>query len=302
MRGREHDHRHRRIAGFLFGDGDADRGMRIDEAAGLAQQGADRGGGLLLRRRGWRRTGRAAPTAVSPGSVKRRDCASEPIIARTDLSSRPPASNRMRSKFEATWMSIDGEVVATTSRGLVGAGRERARQDVVDVGGDHQPVDRQAHAHGDIAGIDVAEIPGRHREGDLAVRRAERDRGGEVVDRLRHDARPVDRVDAGERHPVAEGMVVEQALHDRLAVVEGALDRERVDVVVLGGGHHAPLHVGDAAVREQHEHVGAARGRGTLRPPRRRCRRRSPPPPWCARRARRAHDPSAGRGAASPGP
>ena len=29
---------------------------------------------------------------------------------------------------------------------LIGAGRERARQDVVDVGGDHQPIDRQAHA------------------------------------------------------------------------------------------------------------------------------------------------------------
>ena len=56
---------------------------------------------------------------------------------------------------------------------------------------------------------------------------------------------------------VAEGVVVEQALHDRLAVVEGAFDGERMDVVVLGGGHHAPLHFGDPAVREQHEDVGA---------------------------------------------
>jgi hypothetical protein len=54
--------------------------------------------------------------SVSPGSAKRRDCASEPIIARIDLSSRPPSSNKMRSKFEATWMSIDGDEVATTSR------------------------------------------------------------------------------------------------------------------------------------------------------------------------------------------
>ena len=43
-------------------------------------------------------------------------------------------------------MSIDGEVVGDHVAQLVGAGRERARQDVVDVGGDHQPVDRQPHA------------------------------------------------------------------------------------------------------------------------------------------------------------
>ena len=128
---------------------------------------------------------------------------------------------------------------------------------------------------GDVAGEDVAEIAGRHREGDLAVRRAERDRGGEVVDDLRDDARPVDRVDARQPHPVAEGVVVEQALHDRLAVVERAFDRERVDVVVGRGRHHA------AAARRRCGPAGTARtgrrarGRGTPRPPRRRCRRRS---------------------------
>ena len=44
-------------------------------------------------------------------------------------------------------MSIEGEEVATTSRDLVGAAVASVRaEDVVDVGGDHQPVDRQAHA------------------------------------------------------------------------------------------------------------------------------------------------------------
>ena len=55
---------------------------------------------------------------------------------------------------------------------LIDAGLERARQDVVDVGGDAQPADRQAHFLGDIARKDVAEIPGRHRESDVAMRRA----------------------------------------------------------------------------------------------------------------------------------
>jgi hypothetical protein len=51
--------------------------------------------------------------------------------------------------------------------------------------------------------------------------------------------------------------VPEHALHDRLAVIEGALDRERVHVVVRDCRHHAPLHIGDASLREQHEDVGA---------------------------------------------
>ena len=82
---------------------------------------------------------------------------------------------------------------------FVGAGRERACQDVVDIGGDAQAPDRQAHALGDIAGEDVAEISGRHGEVDAARRRAERNRAGEVIDGLRDDARPVDRIDAGQR-------------------------------------------------------------------------------------------------------
>ena len=152
-------------------------------------------------------------------------------------------------------MSIEGEAVARHVAHLVGAGLQRAHQDVVDVGGDHQPLDRQAHALRHIAGEDVAEIAGRHREGDLAMRRAERDRGGEVVDHLRDDARPVDRVDAGEPHAVAEGVMIEQALHDRLAVVERAFDRERMHVRLGRRRHHAPLHLGDAAVRIEHDDV-----------------------------------------------
>ena len=49
--------------------------------------------------------------------------------------------------------------------------------------------------------------------------------------------------------------MVEQSLHQRLAVVEGAFDRERVHVVVVRRGHHPALHVGNAAVRKQNEQV-----------------------------------------------
>ena len=49
-------------------------------------------------------------------TTKRRDCASEAIAARTAAASRPLLSNSSRSKLDEIWISIDGEVVATTSR------------------------------------------------------------------------------------------------------------------------------------------------------------------------------------------
>jgi len=49
-------------------------------------------------------------------SENRPDCARLAIRARTCWPSRPVASNSSRSKFDDTWMSIEGEVVAVTSR------------------------------------------------------------------------------------------------------------------------------------------------------------------------------------------
>ena len=87
---------------------------------------------------------------------------------------------------------------------LVAPGRQRARQNVVDVGGDDQLLDRQSHALGRVAGEDVAEIAGRHGEDDRTRGRAERHRGGEIVDDLGDDPRPVDRIDC-RRAPAARG-------------------------------------------------------------------------------------------------
>ena len=58
---------------------------------------------------------RISPSAFAD-TVKRRDWASEAIAARTGAGLRPFASNSSRSKFDDTWMSIDGEVVGMTSR------------------------------------------------------------------------------------------------------------------------------------------------------------------------------------------
>ena len=237
MRGAEHDHRHRRVAGFLFRDREPDRGVRIDQ--------------MPVSRKTVRMVAAVSSSSARPaekcariadsarGEIeKRRDCASDAISA---AHLRGVAATGLEQQALEIRRHLD---VHRRRRGrgdlahLIGAGRERARQDVVDVGGDHQPIDRQAHALGDIAREDVAEIAGRHREGDLAMRRAERRRGGEIVDHLRDDARPVDRVDAGQPHPVAEGVMVEQAFHQRLAIVERALDRKRMDVGIRRGRHH----------------------------------------------------------------
>ena len=107
MGGAEHHSRHSGVAAFLFGDRNADGGMRIDQIAGFAQNGASARSAL--------KEARIADSADGD-TMKRRDCANEFIRFRTAFPSRPQASNRSRSKFDETWMSMDGDVVATTSR------------------------------------------------------------------------------------------------------------------------------------------------------------------------------------------
>ena len=203
MRGRQHHHRHRRIAHFLLGDGNADRGVRIDEIAGLALDRAHGRGDLLL--------------VGAIGGEQRANVGERPRRQGEAPRLRQRAHQRAHHAgvavigVEQQPLEIRGDLDVHRRRGgrhhvaqFVGAGRQRPRQDVVDVGGDDQPVDRQAQLLRHVAGIDVAEIAGRNGEGDLAVRRAERHRGGEVIDGLRHDAGPVDRIDAGQMHALAK--------------------------------------------------------------------------------------------------
>ena len=138
---------------------------------------------------------------------------------------------------------------------LIDAGLERARQDIVDVGGDAQPANRQAHFLGDVARKDVAEIAGRHGKIHRARGRAEGCGRGEIIHHLGYDPRPVDRIDARQRNRVAKAVMVEHRLHDRLAIVKRAFDRERMHVGRTGRRHHPPLHVGDPPVRKQHDQI-----------------------------------------------
>ena len=78
-----------------------------------------------------------------------------------------------------------------------------------------------------------------------------RARGGEValevVDDLRRDARPVDRVHRADAMPRLERGVGVHRLHDVLAVVERALDREVVDVRRPAASTSAPAGTGSCA-------------------------------------------------------
>lgn len=96
-------------------------------------------------------------------------------------------------------------------------------------------------------------------EGDLAVRGAQAQGGGDVIDGLGHHPRPVDGVDGGEIDPAAEGGVGEHGLHQPLAVVEGAFDGDAVDVGGRCRRHLPALHLGYAALGKEDEdlHGGA---------------------------------------------
>ena len=108
-----------------------------------------------------------------------------------------------------------------------------------------------------MPGIDIAEIAGRHAERERSRRCAERQAGGNVINDLRRDPREVDRVDRGEVQFGAQFRVGEQRFDDVLAVVEITFDRDREGVRRLDRRRrHLPaLHLGNPAVRIQHENV-----------------------------------------------
>ena len=91
--------------------------------------------------------------------------------------------------------------------------------------------------------------------GGESVRRAERHGGCKIIDRLRHDPRPVDRVHPRQCETVAKGVMVEHAFHQGLAIVERAVDRDRVDIMRGSARDHAPLHIGNAPVWKQDDEI-----------------------------------------------
>ena len=112
-------------------------------------------------------------------------------------------------------------------------------------------MDRCTHPAGDPSRQDVAEVAGRDAERGLLGKRL---RGRHVVDDLGHHPRPVDRVHRRQLQLVSEVGVTEHRLHEVLAVVEVALDGDRVDIRAVDRGHLAALDVTGATGRiEDHD-------------------------------------------------
>ena len=140
----------------------------------------------------------------------------------------------------------------------VHAGAEELVEHVVFVRGDDQFVNRQAHAARDMTGADVAKIARRHGEADffsVGFRRLEIAR--EVINHLRHQPRPVDRVDSADLVLPLELQIVRDGLDDVLAVVKHADDGDVVDVLVLQAEHLRLLERAHAPVRRGHKNAHA---------------------------------------------
>ena len=139
------------------------------------------------------------------------------------------------------------------------AAAEELVEHLVLVGCQHQLVDRQTHHPGDMAGADIAEIARRHGEADpLVVAASGAEIACEIVDDLRQQPRPVDRIDGADVVSALEVEVVRDRLDDILAIVEDAFDRDVVDIRILQAEHLRLLERAHATVRAEHEDIDAA--------------------------------------------
>ena len=132
------------------------------------------------------------------------------------------------------------------------AGLQVGRHHVVEIGGGQELLHRQAELHREQAGGQVAEVARRDDEHRFD---AFRQLPGtmEVVETLRDEPREIDRVRRGEIEAFRQFAVEEGGLHQPLAVVEGAVDLQRGNVVAEGG-ELLFLEPGDLALRIEDDH------------------------------------------------
>ncbi len=145
------------------GDGERHGGMRIGEIAGIGEHASASSPPSSPHRCGRRRI-------VADGCQRRLGQGEGARLAEPRHQAVAPQRRRARSPPRAAARSSRRPGCPSTGDcGRHDAGQSRsarsasvALQDVVRIGGDHQPLDRQTDALGDITGEDVAEIARRH--------------------------------------------------------------------------------------------------------------------------------------------
>ncbi len=257
MGGRQGDHGNGAVAALGAGGGDADGGMRVDQLAAFLVNGLDGFLGFVVVE--------ARPVEDRPRRLQRLVVDGEPLAFAEPGHDLGDAAAVAAHQVEQQALEIGRYLdVHRRTEGRVdlaplhGPGLEEPRQYVVAVGPDHQLIDVEARLAGPVAGEDVAEIARRHGKGNRRFRRPDFGPGPEVIDGLGHDPGPIDGVDGAEAPPLAEGLVVEHRLHQVLAVVEGALNGDVVDVIRRNGGHLAALDVGNPSLGVEDEDLDGA--------------------------------------------
>ena len=144
--------------------GDRDGGVRIDQHPGAAIGLGDRVERHQRRRPGGRRTSRARRARPARRRATRRCRGNCCIAAATAAPLRPFSSNSRRSKLLDD-LDVHARAEARLDRRRAPSRRSRdSARGCRCVGADDQPLDRQAERARDVAGIDIAEIAGRHAE------------------------------------------------------------------------------------------------------------------------------------------
>ena len=144
-------------------------------------------------------------------------------------------------------------------------------QNIIAVGRDDKTLYRQAHLHRHPAGKNIAKITCWHAKGHRLVRRTKCNCRGKIIDNLRHQTRPVNRVYRRQPYLVAERPVIKTGLYQRLAIIKIAFYRNCLHPCIANRGHlflldrrYAPLWKQDKNINRLPPFKGFQRGRACI--------------------------------------
>ena len=130
-------------------------------------------------------------------------------------------------------------------------------QNVILVCCDNQFVNRQAHSFGNKARKNITKITRWNREANLTSRRAQSHGGRKIIDRLRQDTRPVDRVHPCQTHRIAKFKIVKHIFHPCLTIIKITINCNRMHIALARRAHLATLHIRHPAMRIKNKHIHA---------------------------------------------